>query len=302
MKRNVLFCALVVSVLICGLSLAPAEVEENPALALMKLYWNDLEHREMVVPYTVSVLAMNELQEGRNLPLVKRFIVWYFDSMNYEDKDGLGGTIYDFSVSKDGRLEPVKDYDSVDGYAGAFLHLLRMYYEKTGDRELLLKYWSKIEDIAYLIAHLQDKDGLTKATASLPVKYLMDNAESYAGASAFIALSKAVEKGKIQYYEDVRAAVRTGIQEKMFDAKRGNYIWALKGKERFVSNWNVFYPDAYAHVLLFAYDLSVFEGFRERKDAIWGKLISVQGERLANAPVEQRILFRMASRRMGLGK
>jgi hypothetical protein len=173
-----------------------------------------------------------------------------------------------------------------------------MYYEKTGDKALLTANWAKIENIAYLIPYLQDTDGLTRVTAKQHVKYLMDNSESYAGASAFIALIDAVGKGDKKYYEDVRSAVRTGIQEVMFDAKRGNYIWALNGKERFVSNLKVFYPDAYANILLFAYDLSIFDGFTERKAAIWKKLISSHGEHLKNAPIEQRILFRMAASHM----
>jgi hypothetical protein len=300
MIRNNLFCVLVISALICSLSFGLAEAAENPARALIKLYGNDIEDPNLIIPYTVSILAMNELEEGRNLPLVKRFIVWYFGALNDGDKDGLTGTIYDFRVSKQGRLVPTGDYDSVDGYAGSFLHLLRLYYERTGDKDLLVKYWAKIEDIVYLIAYLQDADGLTRATAKLPAKYLMDNAESYAGVSAFITLSEAVGKGKNHYYEDVREALRTGIQEHLYNAKRGNYFWALMGKERFVSNWNVLYPDAYAHVLLFAYDRSLFEGFTERRDAVWGNLVSSQGEHFANAPVEQRILFRMASRQMGL--
>jgi hypothetical protein len=286
--------------LICSLGFGLSEAAENPARALMKRYGNDIREHNLINPYMVSILAMNELEEGRNLPMVKRFIIWYFGALNNGDKDGLTGTIYDFRVSRKGRLVPTGDYDSVDGYAGSFLHLLRLYYEKTGDKALLLKYWSKIEDIVYLIAYLQDKDGLTRATAKLQVKYLMDNAESYAGVSAFLKLSEAVGKGKNQYYEDVRAALLTGIQENFYDAKRGNYFWALMGEERFISNWNVLYPDAYAHVLLFAYDRSLFDGFTERMDAVWDKLISSQVEHFANAPIEQRILFRMASRQMGL--
>jgi hypothetical protein len=300
MKRNALFCVIIASALICCLSYSPAGAAENPARALMKLYWNDLSDHDLINPYTVSILAMNELEGGRNLELVKQFIIWYIDSLNEEDKDGLTGTIYDFRVSKDGSLEPTGEYDSVDGYAGAFLHLLLMYYEKSGDKNLLTTHWTKIENIAYLIAYLQNADGLTRVTAKQYVNYLMDNAESYAGASAFIALSEAVGKDNKKYYEDVRSAVRTGIQERMYDAKRGNYIWALNGKERFISNWKVFYPDVYAQILLFAYDLSVFDGFTGRKDAVWNKLISAQRERLNNSPIEQRILFSMAARRMGL--
>ena len=52
------------------------------------------------------------------------------------------------------------------------------------------------------------------------------------------------------------------------------------------------------NILLFAYDLSIFDGFPERKAAVWDKLISAHSERLKNAPIEQRILFRMAARRM----
>lgn len=298
MKRKTLFCALVASALICALSFSAAEAADNPALSLMKLYWSDLGDHDVINPYTVSILAMNEIGEGRNIALVKQFISWYFDSLNEEDKDGLTGTIYDFSVSKDGKIEPTGDYDSVDGYAGAFLHLLKMYYEKTGDKAVLTENWAKIENIAFLISHLQDSDGLTHVSTKKKVKYLMDNSESYAGASAFVSLIDAAGKGDKKYYEDVRSAIRTGIQEIMYDAKRGNYIWALNGKERFISNLKVFYPDAYANILLFAYDLTIFDGFPERKAAVWKQLISVHGERLKNAPIEQRILFRMAARRM----
>ncbi len=298
MKLKTLFCALAASSLIFVLSFGAAEAADSPALAIMKLYWNDIEDHAVINPYTVSILAMNEIEEGRNIGMVKQFIVWYLDSLNEGDKDGLSGTIYDFRVSKDGSLEPTGDYDSVDGYAGAFLHLLRMYYDKTGDKALLTANWTKIENIAYLISYLQDTDGLTRVTAKQHVKYLMDNSESYAGASAFISLIEAVGKGDKKYYEDVRAAVRNGVQEIMYDAKRGNYIWALNGRERFISDLKVFYPDAYANILLFAYDLSIFDGFPERKAAVWNKLISLHSDRLKDAPIEQRILFRMATRRM----
>lgn len=298
MKLKTLFCALAASSLIFVLSFGAAEAADSPALAIMKLYWNDIEDHAVINPYTVSILAMNEIEEGRNIGMVKQFIVWYLDSLNEGDKDGLSGTIYDFRVSKDGSLEPTGDYDSVDGYAGAFLHLLRMYYDKTGDKALLTANWTKIENIAYLISYLQDTDGLTRVTAKQHVKYLMDNSESYAGASAFISLIEAVGKGDKKYYEDVRAAVRNGVQEIMFDAKRANYIWALNGQERFISDLKVFYPDAYANILLFAYDLSIFDGFSERKAAVWNKLISLHSDRLKDAPIEQRILFRMATRRM----
>ena len=297
-RKVLLFCALTASALVCALSFCAAEAADNPALAIMKLYGSDIEAHDVINPYTVSILAMNEIESGKNIALVKKFITWYLDSLNEEDKDGLTGTIYDFRITKDGSLEPTGDYDSVDGYAGAFLHLLKMYYEKTGDKALLTANWTKIENISYLISYLQDTDGLTRVTAKQRVKYLMDNSESYAGASAFIALTEAVGKGDKKYYENVRSAVRTGIQEVMYDVRRGNYIWALNGKERFVSNLKVFYPDAYANILLFAYDLSIFDGFTERKTAVWKKLISSHSEQLKNAPIEQRILFRMAARHM----
>jgi len=87
---------------------------------------------------------MNEIEAGKNIPMVKQFITWYLDSLNERrqrrpDRD----YIYDFRVTKDGGLEPTGDYDSVDGYAGAFLHLLKMYYEKTGDKTLLTANWPR---------------------------------------------------------------------------------------------------------------------------------------------------------------
>jgi hypothetical protein len=301
MTRKILFYALAVSVLICS-SIFVAAAAENPAMELMKLYRADIEDHNVVNPYMVSVLAINELEEGRNTGLVKKYIIWYLESLNDGDKDGLTGTIYDFRVAGDGSLSPTNDYDSVDGYAGTFLYLLKMYYDKTGDRDLLTAHWEKIENVAYLISYLQDDDGLTHVTAKQKVKYLMDNAESYAGVSAYLALGNAVGKGDRKYYEEVRASIRTGIQEVMYDEKRGNYIWALNGKERFISNMNKFYPDAYANILLFAYDLSIFDGFPERKAALWKKLSQVHADSLKNAPLEQRILFRSATRQMGVKK
>jgi len=299
MKLKKILCALAASLFVLAASIGASEAAENPALALMKLYWGQIGDRDLLSPYTISILALNELEEGRNTGMVKDFIVWYLETTNDSDMDGLSGTIYDFRISANGDLEPIKDYDSADGYAGVFLHLLNTYYEKTGDKETLVANWQKIEHIAYVISHLQDADGLTRATEKHHMKYLMDNAEAYAGASAFVALSKAVRKGNRKYYEDVCAGIRKGIHEKMFDMKRRNYIWALNNGERFITDLKKFYPGAYSNIMLFAYNRAIFEGYADRKTALWKDIMLEQGGRTADLPIEQRIIFGFAIREMG---
>jgi len=124
MKKLLLF---LVGSLLC-LTFLPGTVAaaEHPARVILQLYAGDIKDHTTIEPYIVSILALNEVENNRNLPQVKRFIQWYFSKLNYPDQQGLSGTIYVYTW--DGNAErSTRKYDSVDGYAGMFLQLLRQY-------------------------------------------------------------------------------------------------------------------------------------------------------------------------------
>jgi len=299
MRQKKLSHALAVSIIMLIINMGISEAANNPALAIMDLYWDQTNNHDLLSPYAVSILALNELEEGRNIGMVKNFILWYLKSINDNDMNGLSGTIYDYKILPDRETAPTGDYDSADGYAGIFLYLLKTYYEKTGDQETLAANWRQIEHIVYVVAFLQDIDGLTRTTNKNQIKYLMDNIEAYAGVSAFISLSRAINKSDSNYYNDIRSGIRTGINEIMYDSKRRNFIWALNDKERFITDLKKFYPDAYSNIMLFAYDHSIFNGFLKRKSALWKDIMAEQSGHMADLPVEQRIIFKLAVKKMG---
>jgi hypothetical protein len=267
----------------------------HPAQAIMQLYASELKSLNAVSPYIVSILALNELEHNRNLKEVRQFIHWYFSKLNYPDKHRLTGTIYDY-VIENGQERPTGDYDSVDGYAGFFLHLLHRYAQRTGELELLRENWDKIEDIAFLLPFLQDKDGLTWALSDSSAKYLMDNCEAYAGVSAYLALRNLLSKGKSTYYLAVRDSIKRGLLEQLYEPKKRIFAWGIDttGKNR--SDWNRFYPDAYAQLFPLYYGL-LADNPKLRKH-LWWEFTKRHAANASRFPVEQRIIYALTKKTM----
>ena len=267
----------------------------NPAQDLMNLYERELEDKNMIVPYTVGILALNELEHKRHYAQVRQFIVWYFSKLNYPDKHGVTGSVYDY-VLKDGKECSTEEYDSVDGYSGLFLHLLHRYAVETGDIEIIKNNWGKIEDIAYTLPYLQDSDGLTRALPDSQVKYLMDNCETYGGVSAYIALRKLIGKEKSQYYYEVQQSVKEGIFSQLYDQENAIFAWAIENKVKSPSSWEQYYPDGYAQILLVYYDILLDKP--ELRTQIWNAFMIRHGAEAEKSPIEQRIMYKLTRKKM----
>lgn len=262
----------------------------------MKLYSGDHKNQNTIEPYIVTILALNEVENGRNLSQVKQFILWYFSKLNYPDNQGLSGTIYVYTLEGN-QAKSTNKYDSVDGYAGMFLHLLRQYAVKTGDSQILKDNWQKIEDIAALIPGLQEKDGLTWATPSYKVKYLMDNCESYGGIVAYLELRTLVGlPGSLQYYA-TSILLRKGIMEHLYQADKRLFNWAIvEDGTKSKSDWDKFYPDSLAQLFPIYFGLLTDEP--AIRDGIWREFFRRYAATMPTAPPEQRIIYQLTQKKM----
>ena len=133
-----------------------------------------------VTPYFASLACQGMLEDIGSYDSAKRYIMWHLNHINEEeDVKGTRGTIYNYEYSGDTEINN-KDYDSVDSYSAVFLSLLREYEEKTGDKQLLIDNKEKIMLIAQAVNSMFSETlGLSEATATYPIYFLMDNSEVY---------------------------------------------------------------------------------------------------------------------------
>ncbi len=297
-RKKVFFLLAFSFLFLLGIAMAAETVVKNPALQLMSLYKNEIEDGRTINPYIVNIIAIYEINSGRNIKEIKNYILWYFNHLNYPDKEGLTSSIYDYKISKTGKEMSTNDYDSVDGYAGTFLYLLNLYHLKTGDKSLIDSNWEKIKDIAYLIPYLQAEDGLTKAVpkGNHNAKYLMDNCEAFAGIKAFNELSLHTEHGQDSFYIETATDIKKAVLETLYNSDQGNFYWAIDDKVKHASNWSNFYPDTFAQLFLIYFGL-LNEDPKLRK-ALWQEFDKRYGDKVKRFPLEQRIIFELTQKKM----
>jgi hypothetical protein len=277
---------------------APCAEENHPALKLMSLYKDEIKYEKVIIPYMVNIIAIYELSGQRHIPEVKNYIEWYFNHLNYPDRYGLTGTIYDYEISMNGEEKSTCHYDSVDGYAGTFLYLLNYYQLRTGDKALIDDHWDKIMDIAYLIPHLQKQDGLTIA---LPEdkdnsKYLMDNCEAYAGMMAFKKLAKRTGRNKDSFYADTAENIKKSVLKNLYNRGRGNFYWAIDDETRHASDWSTLYPDALAQI--FPIFFGLLDHDMKKKKRLWQEFNKRYGDQAKGFSLEQRMAYELTREKM----
>ncbi len=173
----------------------------------------------------------------------------------YQAHQDANGYVTDYEV-RGGVLVSTGDRDSTDAYAGTYLVAVRDMYAATGDRARLESLRTGIEGAVQAIESTQDVDGLTWATPEWHVKYLMDNAETYAGlvAAAEVADVLGDQPLAVRAAEDARR-MRAGV-DGLWNPTTGAYDWAVHGGGgRQVNDWSLLYPDALQQVSAVAYGL-----------------------------------------------
>jgi hypothetical protein len=270
----------------------------HPALALMSLYADEIKHKNLAIPYIVNIIAIYELSGKRHYEEVKNYIVWYINHLNYPDRYGLTGTIYNYKIAASGEEIPTLEYDSVDGYAGTFLYLLNLYYLRTGDKSLMNEYWDKISAIAYLIPYLQKQDGLTVAVSQDKdnTKYLMDNCESYAGILSFHQIAQRTGLKEDSFYAYTAENIKKNVLKIMYDNKNRNFFWATDDKGKHASDWSVLYPDALAQI--FPIYFGLLDGNVKKKKMLWQEFNKRYKNKIRSFPLEQRMIYELTLEKM----
>ena len=208
----------------------------------------DILNNPYVVPYFVNLTAIDLLPYDPER--VKRYIKWYLEHLNYPDMYGLTGTIYDYYITGTSEI-PTYTYDSADSYAATFLFLTFLYTEETGDYQLIRDNLQKLKDIAYVIAYLQDTDGLIKALPYLNLKYLVDNIEDTCGLRAFSLLLWRLKDPDWHYYFTLSHSVESSVMRNLVRGKQ--IAWAKLDDELFIANNSTVYPDIYAKAVFYSF-------------------------------------------------
>lgn len=200
-------------------------------------------------PYFANLAAIGLTHDAASYTTVQRWMQWYISHLNWPDKWGLYGTVYDYDYSNGTETSHV-NADSTDSYAGTFLSLAWAYYQ-TGDPSAqnyikTLEY--QLDTIGGILVQTQQSDGLTWAKPDYQIKYLMDNCEAYRGLRdlALIFQTAFNDATKATYYNAVADQMLNGIQSLWMN---GNWAVYKDGVGNLTApNMGTWYPDASSQV------------------------------------------------------
>jgi hypothetical protein len=168
----------------------------------------------IIEPYFSNIAAIGMTKDPNRMPQVVGWMNWYINHLNWPDKWGLYGTMYDYTVVN-GVETPTYTADSTDSYAGTFLTLAWNAW-KSGDPNAQayisgLSY--QLDVIGGVLIQTQQSDGLTWAKPDYQIKYLMDNCEGYRGLRDLASLYQNAfnDAGKAAYYNAAADSMQNGI-------------------------------------------------------------------------------------------
>ena len=147
--------------------------------------------------------------------------------------------------------------DSTDSPAGLFLLALLAAHRGTAGASRLTEFPAGLNKAVHAIESTQDADGLTWARPGYSVKYLMDQAETFAGLAAAVDPAEALrDPATVARARRDLERMRAGV-EMLWNPATGSYDWALHGNGfRETTKWPVLYPDALQQVWTVAFGLS----------------------------------------------
>jgi hypothetical protein len=179
-----------------------------------------------------------------------RWLAWYQAHM-----DG-NGFVEDYDRVL-GALVSTGDMDSTDAYAGTFLSAVRATFIVTGDVARLRSLQPGISAAVRAIELTQDVDGLTWAKPSYRVKYLMDQAETYAGLRSVAALAKTLADPALSTRATAAADRMEFAVHRSWNAAASSYDWAKHESGQWQqTDWSHLYSDSMQQIWAVAYGLA----------------------------------------------
>jgi len=205
--------------------------------------------RPDVIPYFTNLAGLALCGDPQSFGAIKKYLEWSFSRLNYPDRWGLNGTIYDYRL-EGGVLVNVYDYDSADSYAATLLTLAAVYQENSRDLNFISEHYRELSTVAELIIALQDSDGLVWAKPDLKVKYLMDNCECYRGLKDWARLLAGLGYNELSGIYDHKAeTVKNSILERFWDDDAYCFAWAVdRDSNRHLPVRGRSYPGLFAQV------------------------------------------------------
>jgi hypothetical protein len=202
-----------------------------------------------IEPYYANIAAIGMTKDPNRMPQVTAWMKWYINHLNWPDKWGLYGTMYDYNVSN-GAETATQTADSTDSYAATFLTLVWNAW-KSGDagaRSYIQGLSYQLDAIGGVLIQTQQSDGLTWAKPDYQIKYLMDNCEAYRG------LRDLASTYQNAFGDATKAAYYNAAADRMLNGILGmwmNGTWAVykDGIGRLAApNMGTWYADASAQV------------------------------------------------------
>lgn len=162
---------------------------------------------------------------------------WYVSAMDASD------VVYDHQLVS-GRYVATDDLDSTDGYSGTFLLAVDELVVPAKDLVKARALHAGVRRAVAAVAMTQQPDGLTWAKPDYRAKYLMDQAEAYAGLAAAARVASLLDDDLLAAEARGRAAeVRSGV-EGLWREESGSYDWARHEDGATTPHGGAFYPDA----------------------------------------------------------
>jgi len=218
-----------------------------------------------IAPYTDDVMVRPYLSHFAAIGLVKasrstgdprysdaawRWLAWYQSHMD------AAGYVTDYDRVS-GRLVSTGDMDSTDSYAAMFLVAAYNAHRATGAASRTIGLLPGVVKAIGAIMSTQQPDGLTWAKPTYRAKYLMDQAEAYAGlrAGAWLAASVLSDPTLAERATRAADALKAGV-DGLWNPGTGAYDWAVhENGARTPNNWSNLYPDSLSQVWAVAFGL-----------------------------------------------
>jgi hypothetical protein len=211
--------------------------------------------RQAVWPYLSNFAAMGLARATtvtKNAAYVNAswsWLRWYQAHMNSQ------GFVTDY-VMQNGVLTSTGDMDSTDSYAGTFLLAARETYRANASVSRLSGVATGVANAVKAIEATQDADGLTWAKPAWHVKYLMDQAEAYAGLLAAVDIATALKNSALATRASADATrMKNGVAA-LWNAGSAAYDWAKHDTGvTIATDWSILYSDALQQAWAVAFGL-----------------------------------------------
>jgi hypothetical protein len=239
--------------------------------------------RARVVPYLGSFAAWGLADQARRsrdrgaLETAWAHLRWYAAA-----QDG-SGYVTDWTAGTDGSLTSTGSMDSTDSYAALFLlaadaawSASRTVEGTTAARARLAGLRTGLDGALRAVESTVDADGLTWAAPTWRVKYLMDQAEVFAGMQAADRLFAALgDQSRAHRAATVAAGIDRGVTG-LWDPASATYAWAKhESGAPARADLRVLYPDAMEQLWAVAFGLvprKVAPGLVQRISALHPEL------------------------------